>query len=142
MDKKKERWKYEDMLYMPHKVSSTRPQMEVSVRAAQFSPFAALTGYEAAIEETKRLTEAFVELDESRKEELNKKLQVLMEQAEEKQTAVITYFKPDKRKEGGEYIEVIGKLKKVNFYEQCLVMEDETIIPLAHIYEIEIPKGR
>lgn len=140
MTKLKEQWKYEDMLYMPHRVSSTRPQMDISVRAAQFSPFAALTGYEAAIEETRRLTEDFVELDEGRKEELNKKLQVLMEQAEESQKAVITYFKPDMRKEGGEYVEVIGKLKKVNFYEQCLVMEDETIIPLSHIYEIEILK--
>ena len=94
---------YEDIIGLLHHVSTVHPQMSIYDRAAQFSPFAALTGHEAAIRETARLTEEQAELNEDKKEELNEKLQELMAHAEEHPTVTVTYFKPDDRKEGGKY---------------------------------------
>lgn len=89
---------YEDIIGLPHHVSTVHPQMSIYDRAAQFSPFAALTGHEAAIQETARLTEEQAELNEDKKEELNEKLQELMAHAEEHLAVTVTYFKPDDRK--------------------------------------------
>ena len=87
--------KYGDILNLPHHQSKVHPQMSIYDRAAQFSPFAALTGHEAAIKETARLTEEQVELDEDKQEELNEKLQTLIAYATEHPTVSVTYFKPD-----------------------------------------------
>lgn len=136
-DKKNLQSKYEDIINLPHHVSSTRPQMAIINRAAQFSPFAALTGYDAAIEETGRLTEEFAELDEDRKSVLNEKLQWILEHLQEKPEVVITYFRPDARKEGGAYVKVSGCVKKIDNYEHNIVMVNGERIIIAHIYEID-----
>ena len=86
---------YEDIINLPHHVSATRPQMSMMDRAAQFSPFAALTGYDAAIKETARLTEQKIELDDYEKEEINDKIQLIAEHLGEDFEVVITYFQPD-----------------------------------------------
>lgn len=117
---------YDDIIGLPHHVSEVHPQMGRIDRAAQFSPFAALTGYSEAIRETGRLTEERVELDEDMKEGLDEKLKMLKYQIEEGDypEAAITYFQPDNRKEGGSYVTVSGRVKKIDGYGQTVVMVD------------------
>lgn len=129
---------YEDIIGLPHHVSTVYPQMSIYDRAAQFSPFAALTGHEAAIQETARLTEEQAELNEDKKEELNEKLQELMAHAEEHPTVTVTYFKPDDRKEGGKYETVTGIFRKIRDYDKMFFLEDGTGIACDMIYELEI----
>lgn len=129
--------KYDDIIDLPHHVSKTRPQMAVIDRAAQFSPFAALTGHNAAIEETARLTEERVELDEYIKEALNAKLQIIADQLKEYPEIAITYFKPDEKKNGGAYITANGTVKKIDEYERVVIMTDEIKIPIDEIIGIE-----
>lgn len=127
---------YDDIIELPHHQSTTRPHMSVHDRAAQFSPFAALTGYEAAVSETARLTEGKIELDEDAREALDEKLQFLQESAGRQQVSV-TYFQPDIRKKGGTYLSVSGIIKKVNTYERVIVLEDGTTISLDDILDIQ-----
>lgn len=89
---------YEDIIHLPHHVSATRPQMPMSDRAAQFSPFAALTGYDAAIKETGRLTDERIELGEEVRDALNLKQQYLQDVIADQPKISITYFVPDKKK--------------------------------------------
>ena len=132
---------YQDIINLPHHVSKTRPQMAILDRAAQFSPFAALTGHEAAIEEVGRITDYFVELDESRKMDLNEKLQSIIEQNDKKMEVIITYFQPDEKKSGGSYINITGVIKKIDDYEQCIVLQDKRKIPIKFLYDIEIKEN-
>lgn len=130
---------YDDMIDMPHHVSPTRRQMPMIDRAAQFSPFAALTGYEAAVKETARLTDARVELDECAKLILNEKLQEIAQGLKQGGAkAAITYFVPDERKSGGAYLTVDGAVKRVNMYRHAVIMADSTVIPIEEIYEITV----
>ena len=129
--------KYEDIINLPHHVSPTRPQMSISDRAAQFSPFAALTGHDAAVKETARLTDERIELDESRKIILNEKLQIIAEHLTERPEIIITYFQPDERKNGGSYVKICGQVKKIDEIEHCVRLMDETKICIEQIYEIE-----
>ncbi|MBR5597274.1 MAG: hypothetical protein IKW30_07700 [Lachnospiraceae bacterium] len=131
--------KYEDIINLPHHVSKTRPQMDMINRAAQFSPFAALTGYNSAIEETCRLTGSFKELDDNQKEILNEKLKFLSEHIKEQPLISITYFQPDELKEGGEYIEVSGYVEKIDEYNKVILFSNEKTILLEYIYNIELP---
>ena len=105
---------YGDILNMPHHVSASRPQMPMSDRAAQFSPFAALTGYDAAIKETGRLTDTKIELDDEELHSLNLKFQFLVEHLEDEPEVAVTYFKADERKAGGAYLEATGIVKKLD----------------------------
>lgn len=127
---------YEDIIDHPHHVSKKRPQMSMHDRAAQFSPFAALTGYEAAIAETARITDRRVELDEYELQKLDEQLQKILEHLQEQPEVDITYFKPDERKEGGSYVTKRGHVKKLDEYEQVLTMTDGTRIEIAEIVEI------
>lgn len=129
--------KYDDIIHLTHPTSAVHPPMPVAARAAQFSPFAALTGYDAAIAETARLTDARVELDEVRQSELNDRLQVIMARIEENPLVTVTYFKPDERKDGGSYVQVNGHIKKVDTCGHMIVMMDGTRISMDEIYEIE-----
>lgn len=133
--------KYDDILYQPHHVSTKHPQMSLADRAAQFSPFAALTGHKEALFETGRLTDARVELDENMKAILDEKLRILLEQAnertDEQPDAVITYFVPDDKKSGGRYMTVQGRIKKVDEYGKWIKMLDGTEIPICDILEIQ-----
>ncbi len=128
---------YEDIINLPHHVSSTRPRMPMADRAAQFSSFQALSGYGDAVKETARLTGQRIELDESAKAVLDEKLRLLAEEIEERPEAAITYFLPDKKKAGGEYITATGRVKKLDAVAQELVMVNGQTIPIADIIEIE-----
>lgn len=128
---------YDDIINMPHHVSATRPNMIAINRAAQFSPFAALTGYETAIEETRRLTDERVVLDEYTKEYLNERLQIIEDQHKEHPEIAITYFQPDAKKNGGAYLTANGRTKKIEIYERVVIMTDGTVIPLDEIIDIE-----
>lgn len=128
---------YEDIINLPHHTSTSRPRMSAHDRAAQFSPFAALTGYSSAITETARLTNHRIELDESIKADLNDKLAILQDQLEEQPEVSITYFKPDLKKSGGAYITASGWVKKIDQYKRTVIMADATIIPMDDIFEME-----
>ena len=128
---------YDDIINLPHHVSKNHPPMPMMNRAAQFAPFAALTGYDAVINETGRLTDGFIELDENKKEQLNRRIAELMETIDEQPSVTITFFKPDERKAGGSYFTVSGQLKKVDEFNQILVMEDDMVIPFKCIFDIQ-----
>ena len=128
---------YDDIINLPHHVSKNHPPMPMMNRAAQFAPFAALTGYDAVINETGRLTDGFIELDENKKEQLNRRIVELMETIDEQPSVTITFFKPDERKAGGSYSTVSGQLKKVDEFNQVLVMEDDMVIPFNCIFDIQ-----
>ena len=128
---------YEDIINLPHHVSKTRPQMPMSDRAAQFAPFAALTGYDAAIKETGRLTDDKIELDEEALTALDMKYQLLMDALDEEPEVEITYFKPDERKAGGAYVTATGAVIKVDDFERLITMQDGTKIPMDDILSID-----
>lgn len=129
--------RYEDILYLPHHQSTDRPHMSLHDRAAQFSPFAALTGHKDAIEETARLTEEEITLDETKREQINEALYEISQHLSEHRRAAITYFKPDVRKSGGSYLTDIGTIKKIDETEQMIVMDSGIRIPMQQIVEIE-----
>lgn len=128
---------YDDIINLPHYESTKHPRMSALNRAAQFSPFAALTGHEAAISETARLTNTKLELDEDRKEELDECLQMIREHISLEPEVSITYFVPDTQKEGGSYLQVIGVIKKLDDINHKIVMKNGTVIPINDIFEIE-----
>ncbi len=128
---------YDDIIQLPHHQSKTRKRMSVSDRAAQFAPFAALTGHDDAVKETARLTEGYVELDEYEQEELNRKLLYLQEHLDEKPRVTVTFFVPDAKKSGGAYRVFSGTVKKLLQFEGVLITDDETEIPIGEIVEIE-----
>jgi len=128
--------RYDDMIDLPHHTSKKHPRMPLLDRAAQFAPFAALTGHEAAIKETARLTEDEIELDENRKELLDLRLQQLQEHLSEQRSVTVTYFKPDEKKAGGAYETVTGVVKKVDAYAGKLVFTDGKRIGLERIIEL------
>ena len=129
--------KYDEIMGLPHHVSKTRPQMPMSVRAAQFAPFAALTGYDAAIKETGRLTDERIELDVEALSALDMKYQLLMEALDEAPEVTITYFQPDERKAGGKYVSAVGTVKKIDDFERRITMRDGTRIPMDDVLSID-----
>ena len=129
--------KYNEIMGLPHHVSKTRPQMPMSDRAAQFAPFAALTGYDAAIKETGRLTDERIELDVEALSALDMKYQLLMEALDEAPEVTITYFQPDERKAGGKYVSAVGAVKKVDDFERRITMRDGTRIPMDDVLSID-----
>ena len=128
---------YSDIINLPHHVSHNHPQMPMEARAAQFAPFAALTGYDAVIHETARQTDRQVELEEYDNERLNRIFSELMDSLEEHPVVTVSYFKPDEHKAGGAYVTVTGQLKKIDTYEQLMVMEDGTAIPIGNIMDLQ-----
>ena len=133
---------YDDIINLPHHVSTTHPQMSLIDRAAQFSPFAALTGHDAAIKETQRFTEEWVELDEDRKELLDEKLQMIRESLASAKGGqglpeiLFTYFQPDEKKSGGAYLTISGEVRKIDEYGHQVIMEDGTALTIDHIVDI------
>ena len=128
---------YDDIIQLPHHVSRIHPQMSMEDRAAQFSPFAALTGYDAAIAETARLTDQRVELDEYERQALNEKLQSISEHLKEHPKISITHFVPDRCKEGGEYVTVTGIVKKSEEHEKRMILMDGSMILIEDVIRIE-----
>lgn len=129
--------KYDDIIDLPHHISADRPQMSMHDRAAQFSPFAALVGYDDCVSEAARLTDNKAELSEDRSNELNGKIQLLKESSGGSPRITVEYFTADKKKAGGAYFTVTGDFKKIDEYRRVLVMSDGTEIPLDDIYSIE-----
>ena len=128
---------YEDIINLPHHISPTRQQMPMSDRAAQFSPFAALTGYDAAIKETGRLTDERIELDEEALTALDMKYQLLIDAFDDAPEVTITYFQPDERKAGGKYITATSAVKKVDDFERRITMQNGTKIPRDDVLSID-----
>lgn len=128
---------YDDIIRLPHHVSETHPQMSPADRAAQFSPFAALTGYESAVTEAARLTDKRLELDESAKEALNERLQIIASHLRDCPEISVSYFQPDAKKAGGAYVMVIGAVKKIDEYERVVVMKNGAVIPIDEIISLD-----
>ena len=129
--------KYDDIINLPHHTSLTRPRMSRENRAAQFSPFAAVVGHDAAIKETGRLTDAKIELGESAIVDLEMKLDILVDIIAERPEIAVTYFKPDDNKAGGEYLTDSGTLKKIDDVQSIIVFADGKSIPITDILDIE-----
>lgn len=129
--------KYDDIIGLPHPTSARHPRMPISDRAAIFSPFAALSGHSAALAETARLTDQKIELDEDTKAELDRKQAILREHLTEQPEITVTWFQPDERKDGGAYVTVTGRLKKIDETERALVLLDGTRIPLEDVVGLE-----
>lgn len=124
---------YDDIIRLPHHVSQNHPQMSMHDRAAQFAPFAVLTGYEAAVGETARLTTERRELDAQEAEELNRRLTDLAARLKDRPKVTIEYSVPDERKSGGAYVTVTGRVRNISVAERLLVMEDGTEIPMEDV---------
>ncbi len=124
------------MLHLPHPVSAARPRMALQDRAAQFSPFAALTGYDDALRETARLTERFIELDEDGKQEIDRQISYLQQHPLDTVPVKIIYFVPDEKKDGGSYTAVEGCVRKIDENTKSLQIQG-TEIPVERIYGID-----
>ena len=129
--------KYDDIINLPNPTPTCRPRMSTLDRAAQFAPFAALTGYDEMAEEAARLTDARLELSEDMKTILNGKMQMIVDNLDSEPFVTITYFVPDKRKAGGAYVDVSGIVKEIDDYERCIVMTEGIKIPIEQVRAIE-----
>lgn len=136
MEEKQARGKYDDILYLPHPVSKRHMQMSRIERAAQFSPFAALSGYEDVVKEAARMTENRRELDEEERRKLDNIIHFLQSRASENLEVSIRYFEPDERKEGGSYREVTGCVKVFDYNKRSLVFKDGFEISVEMIDDI------
>ncbi len=132
---------YDDIIHLPHHVSKTRKRLSAASRAAQFSPFAALTGYDDAIRETARLTDSAGELCEDETARLDGALRYLADHLGEAPEVTVRYFVPDGRKSGGAYVRATGRVRRLDVMEQRLLLTDGTAIPFGRIYDISIGEG-
>ena len=128
---------YDDIIHLPHPTSKNRPRMSIHDRAAQFSPFAALSGHAAAIAETARLTDRKLELNEDTRAELDRRQAILLEHISERPEVTVTWFCPDEKKAGGAYVTTTGRLKKIDEIERVLVLTDGARIPLEDVAGLE-----
>lgn len=116
--------RYDSIINLPHKQSSVRKRMPISDRAAQFAPFAALTGYEEAVKETARLTDLRIEQTEHALDMLNQKITTIKEIISDQPAVKITYFVPDSRKQGGRYETYTGRLRLIDETFRMFVFTD------------------
>ena len=128
--------KYEDILHLPYYGSCMGKRMCMTDRGAQFSPFAALTGFDEAIRETGRQTDSYIFKEQDAVESLNRKLCFLLARQQQHPEVTVVYFSEDQKKSGGSYRTVTEKIKKVDLYENALCLRDGTRISLPYIYEI------
>lgn len=129
--------KYDDMLQLPHHVSASRKPMAITARAAQFAPFAALSGYDAEVQEAGRLTDRPIEPDEYEKEAMNARLRLLARHFREEWVVSLVFFQPDERKAGGAYVTRTGTVKKLYETERLLTLTDGTVIPLDDLIALD-----
>lgn len=129
--------KYDDIINLPHHVSGRHPQLGKDSYAAQFSPFAALTGYDGVVTEIARVTDERIELDEDAKLRISDKLAVILDHLSDRPEVAVTYFLPDKKKDGGKYVTVIGKIKSYDESGRIIRMTDETKIPIDDLFDIK-----
>lgn len=128
---------YDDIINLPHHVSERHPQMPLGDRAAQFSPFAALTGYESEVKEAARLTDKKIELSEEQQAILDERLCLLEDILPECPEVTFTYFLPDLRKDGGRYTAVTGKLKRLDRVERTIILTNGVSIPVENLLQVE-----
>lgn len=128
---------YDDLLDLPHPTSQKHPRMSRLDRAAQFSPFAALSGFEGAVRETARLTEARIELGEDELAELDERLRLALAWEDDPPVVSVTWFRPDEHKAGGAYVTTRGRIRKVDELKRVLVMEDGGKIPVDEIVALD-----
>lgn len=132
-----EKFPYEDIVDLPPHISKRYPQPTMMDRATRFAPFAAITGYEEMVLEEARVTEERIELEECALALLNEKLNMIQEFLDEEPVVTITYFEPDKKKDGGAYISVTGTVKRIDEYERLVIMNDGTKIRIEEIYNLQ-----
>ena len=128
---------YEDIVNLSRHISKVHPQATMADRAARFSPFAAISGYEDMVKEAARVTEERIDITDATKELLNEKLNMIIEFLDEEPEVTITYFEPDKKKDGGAYISITGTVKRIDEYERIVLMSDDKKIRIDEIYAIE-----
>ena len=134
---KKDIHNYDDIINMPRHISSKHPQMKIIDRAAQFAPFAALTGHKESIDEASRITDSKKELDENQKEILNNKLNYILLNLDKLFEIKITYFQVDLKKSGGKYITILANIKKIDEYNKVLVLNNGKKIKIDDLYWLE-----
>lgn len=127
---------YDDIIDLPHHVSRVHPPQPMDKRAAQFSPFAALTGYDDAVEETARYTDAKLELEEADKAKINAVLNALADRIRRQPTVFIQYFVPDRYKSGGTYVSKDAAVKKIDVYSRMLYLADGKVVPFDDIFAL------
>ena len=127
---------YDDIIQLPHPTSARHPRMSLSNRAAQFSPFAALSGHSAALAETARLTDQQIELSDDDKAVLDQKQRILLEHIKEHPEISVTWFQPDEKKDGGQYITTTGRLKRIDEFNQVLLLAGNIKIPLICVVDL------
>lgn len=134
----KDAHRYDDIIELPHHQSAEHAHMSIYDRAAQFAPFAALSGHKEAICETARLTEEEMSLDEASIEKINEKLCEISCRLSEKPNVAVTYFRPDTQKKGGAYLTDVGTIKKIDEIEQFIIMDSGMKIAMEYIAVIEV----
>ena len=130
--------RYDDIISLPHHKSPKHPPMSLYARSAQFAPFAALTGYEDAVRETARETRERIELEEDWQVILDSKLQLLQERISKKEEVTFTYFEPDLKKDGGDYVTVVGIVKKIDLVQQKIILNDKKEIPIGELIDVRM----
>lgn len=130
--------KYEDIIRLPHPDPKNHPRMSMHDRAAQFSPFAALTGHGDHIREKARLTDGKAEMEEDELALLDERIRCLREHLAEKPQVTVAYFRPDERKDGGAYLTVTGTVRKIDEYEHRILFDDGTAVDIGEIYDIDV----
>lgn len=133
---------YEDIINLPHHISKKHRPMPREARAAQFAPFAALTGYESDVNEAARYTGKRRELGEYETERLNRRINEIRDGIHDNTEVTITYFKPDEKKAGGEYLNIGGRVRKIDDYGRTLTLTSGALIPLDDISEIVFKDGK
>lgn len=137
MIKKENSHRYDDIINLPHPTSSTHARMPHIDRAAQFSPFAALSGYDDAVKETSRITDIKSELSDDEKASLDAKLRIVETLLGSDTVFHFIYFVPDDRKEGGSYVPYSGSVRKIDLDNGIVLLNDHTVIEIAQIVGIE-----
>lgn len=129
---------YDDIINLPHHESKVHPKMTLYNRSAQFAPFAALTGYDDAIVETARLTDKRINIDESLKEVINKKLQKIESMSSKHPLIEVTFFVKDKKKNGGSYTTISGNVKRIDTDNSLIVLTNKSKIPISEIINVKL----
>lgn len=128
--------KYEDIINMPHHVSTRHMHMSMYDRSAQFAPYAALTGYGDEVKETARLTDDWMDIDADVKAYLDENLKIIASKIESRPRISVTFFIKDAKKDGGEYTNVVGKLRRIDEVNQTLILENSIEIKISSIIDL------